>query len=124
MAYDLGETNYVESNRSELTEIGDSWRSLSLRSALSSFGSDSTLGDAEDELDKQTLSLWAQIDKLPISEQLKLSVFDDQQNEEKRVVDVTKLEAGEKHLFINKILKHIEHDNLRLLHKIKKRLDK
>ncbi|KAK4476752.1 hypothetical protein RD792_015912 [Penstemon davidsonii] len=123
MAYDLGETNYVESNRSEETEIGNSWRSLSLRSALSSFGSDSTLGEAEDELDNQTLSLWAQIEKLPISEQLKLSVFDDQ-NEEKRVVDVTKLEAGEKHLFINKILKHIEHDNLRLLHKIKKRLDK
>lgn len=42
----------------------------------------------------------------------------------KKVVDVTKIGAPERHLFIEKLIKHIEHDNLKLLHKIRKRTDK
>ncbi|PQM37980.1 pleiotropic drug resistance protein 3-like [Prunus yedoensis var. nudiflora] len=44
--------------------------------------------------------------------------------EGKRVVDVTKLRALERHLFIEKLIKHIENDNLRLLRKIRNRIDR
>ncbi|KAH0995007.1 hypothetical protein GBA52_018871 [Prunus armeniaca] len=45
-------------------------------------------------------------------------------SEGKRVVDVTKLRALERHLFIEKLIKHIENDNLRLLRKIRNRIDR
>ncbi|XP_076900742.1 pleiotropic drug resistance protein 3-like isoform X4 [Bidens hawaiensis] len=41
-----------------------------------------------------------------------------------KVVDVTKLLAPERHMFIEKLIKHIENDNLRLLQKLRKRTDK
>jgi hypothetical protein len=42
----------------------------------------------------------------------------------KKVTDVTKLGAVDKHLFIEKLIKHIEHDNLRLLQKLRDRIDR
>ncbi|RZB55003.1 Pleiotropic drug resistance protein 3 isoform G [Glycine soja] len=42
----------------------------------------------------------------------------------KQVVDVRKLGAQERHTFIEKLIKHIENDNLRLLQKFRKRIDK
>lgn len=46
------------------------------------------------------------------------------ESEGKNVTDVTKLGAVEKHLFIEKLIKHIEHDNLRLLQKLRDRIDR
>lgn len=59
---------------------------------------------------------------LPTFERLRSSVFDE--NEGKRVVDVTKIGGAERRLFVEKLIKHIEHDNLKLLHEIRKRIDK
>jgi len=42
----------------------------------------------------------------------------------RRVVDVTKLGAVERHLMIEKLIKHIENDNLKLLKKIRRRIDR
>lgn len=42
----------------------------------------------------------------------------------KRVIDVTKLGALERRVFIDKLLKEIEADNHRLLHKLKERIDR
>jgi hypothetical protein len=42
----------------------------------------------------------------------------------KRIINVAKLGAQERHMFIEKLIKHIENDNLRLLHKLRKRIDK
>lgn len=72
---------------------------------------------------------WEEIDRLPTFERLKSSLFDEDDEHGdgirgKRVVDVTKLGAQERHVFIEKLIKHIEHDNLELLHKIRKRMDK
>ncbi|CAL5330004.1 unnamed protein product [Camellia sinensis] len=61
-------------------------------------------------------------------ENLRSSLFDENDGSNvdaqgKRVVDVTKLGALERNMFIDKLIKHIENDNLRLLHKLRKRID-
>ncbi|KAM3693822.1 hypothetical protein ACJW31_07G013300 [Castanea mollissima] len=72
---------------------------------------------------------WAEIERLPTFERLRSSLIDNNgdvgstDNKGKRVIDVTKLGAQERHLFIEKLIKHIEHDNLHLLRKIKNRID-
>ncbi|XP_075477971.1 pleiotropic drug resistance protein 3-like [Primulina tabacum] len=116
----------IESFRNELSEIGRSFRA-SLRRHASSFRS---LGsDRNFDLDDDAMLQWEEIDRLPTFERLKSSLFDEDDEHGdgirgKRVVDVTKLGAQERHVFIEKLIKHIEHDNLELLHKIRKRMDK
>ena len=53
-------------------------------------------------------------------------LLNDSKEEEagKRMVDVTKLGAVEKHMFIDELLKEIEEDNLQLLKKQKERIDR
>ncbi|XP_073149762.1 pleiotropic drug resistance protein 3-like [Henckelia pumila] len=129
---DLVGTDEIESFRHELSEIGRSLRS-SFRRRVSSFRSNSELSNASDvhDLDDETLAHWAAIDRLPTFDRLRSSLFDEidggngpENGGGKRVVDVTKLGAPERHMFIEKLIKHIEHDNLRLLRKIRKRIDK
>ena len=87
------------------------------------------------EEDKELQSKWAAIEKLPTFKRIKTSYVDVSQEEEggssskdadgsKRVVDVTKLGAVEKRLFIDKLLKHIENDNLQLLQKLRQRMER
>nr|GLL29378.1 pleiotropic drug resistance protein 3-like [Ipomoea trifida] len=67
---------------------------------------------------------WAAIERLPTFDRLRSAVFDEENKQGKRVVDVTRLGGVERHMFIEKLIKHIEHDNLRLLKKIRKRIDR
>ncbi|KAM7481855.1 hypothetical protein LguiB_006438 [Lonicera macranthoides] len=119
----------IESLRIELSEIGRSLRS-SFRHHTSSFQSiNSALGSVKDDVDDECVLQWAEIERLPTFERLRSSLFDENDGDKvdaigKRVVDVTKLGALERHIFIEKLIKHIENDNLRLLHKLRKRIDK
>nr|XP_023914219.1 pleiotropic drug resistance protein 3-like [Quercus suber] len=135
MAQMIG-TDDIESLRIELAEIGRSIRS-SFRHRTSSFrssasGLSSTKGgDADADADAVYALQWAAIERLPTFERLRSSLFDEDGDDvgandtkEKRVIDVTKLGAQERHVFIEKLIKHIEHDNLRLLRKIRNRIDK
>ncbi|KAI4301667.1 hypothetical protein L6164_034920 [Bauhinia variegata] len=127
-------TDEIESLRIELAQIGRSIRS-SFRRENSSHRSNS-LSSLQDEAgDDEHALLWAAIDRLPTFERLRSSLFDEKENDDnekedkadakgKRVIDVTKLGAVERRLLIEKLIKHIEHDNLRLLKKIRKRIDK
>ncbi|KAK7291743.1 hypothetical protein RIF29_07126 [Crotalaria pallida] len=100
------------------------------------------------EEDKELLSKWAAIEKLPTFKRIKTSFVDVSQGQEgaagsssstskeadgkftlltsssRRVVDVTKLGAVEKRLFIDKLIKHIENDNLQLLQKLRERMER
>lgn len=91
------------------------------------------------EEDKELQSKWAAIEKLPTFKRIKTSFVDISQEEgsgstskeaawtrssSKRVVDVTKLGAVEKRLFIDRLIKHIENDNLQLLQKLRERMDR
>ncbi|KAJ0085931.1 hypothetical protein Patl1_07683 [Pistacia atlantica] len=67
---------------------------------------------------------WGEIQRLPTFKRLRSSLFDNDDENGRRVTDVTKLEALERHEFIQKLIKHIEHDNLLLLQKIRRRMDK
>ncbi|XP_062144822.1 pleiotropic drug resistance protein 3-like isoform X2 [Alnus glutinosa] len=124
-------TDEIESLRVELAEIGRSIRS-SFRRQTSSFRSSSGLSSTKDEADADQYALqWAAIERLPTFERLRSSLFDkdhddadDTDNKGKQVIDVSKLGDVERHVFIEKLIKHIEHDNLLLLQKIRNRIDK
>ncbi|KAK4739440.1 hypothetical protein R3W88_003137 [Solanum pinnatisectum] len=120
----------IESIRMDLSEIGRSLRS-SFRRQTSILRSNSALSASEkdDVVDEENMLAWAAIERLPTYDRLRSSVFEEVNGNEanvktKRVTDVTKLGAVERHVFIEKMIKHIEHDNLQLLHKIRKRIDK
>ncbi|KAL5769502.1 hypothetical protein ACOSP7_013656 [Xanthoceras sorbifolium] len=122
-------TDEIESLRIELAEIGRSLRS-SFGRHNSSFRSSSGLSSGKNDIDVEHAMQWAAIERLPTFERLKSSLFDKDDDGNlvesigKRVIDVTKLGALERHLFMEKLIKHIEHDNLQLLWKIRKRMDK
>lgn len=120
----------IESFRMDLSEIGRSLRS-SFRRQASIMRSNSVLSASEkdDVVDEENMLAWAAIERLPTFDRLRSSIFEeingnDANVKTKRVTDVTKLGAVERHVFIEKMIKHIEHDNLQLLHKIRKRIDK
>ncbi|KAL5564644.1 hypothetical protein UlMin_027808 [Ulmus minor] len=122
----LAGADEIESLRIELAEIGRSIRS-SFRSHASSFRSISTVNAAaDDEYELQ----WAELQRLPTSDRVTSALFDvsdvasNGNAKAKRLVDVTKLGAQERHVFIEKLIKHIENDNLQLLQKLRKRIDR
>ncbi|CAL5378402.1 unnamed protein product [Camellia sinensis] len=95
----------------------------------SSFRSISGLSFVNNDVDDECSLQWAAIKRLPTFERLRSSLFDENDGSNvdaqgKRVVDVTKLGALERNMFIDKLIKHIENDNLRLLHKLGERIDK
>ncbi|KAI3770699.1 hypothetical protein L6452_01840 [Arctium lappa] len=119
----------MELLRTELSEIGRSVRS-SFRHQTSGLLTNSEMspGNNHDETDENVLQ-WAVIDRLPTFDRLRSSLFDEENGDGhdvkgKKVVDVTKLLAPERHMFIEKLIKHIENDNLQLLQKLRKRTDK
>ncbi|XP_024966212.1 pleiotropic drug resistance protein 3-like [Cynara cardunculus var. scolymus] len=116
----------IELLRSELSEIGRSVRS-SFRHHTSSLLTNSDISPGNNH-DEEVLQ-WAAIDRLPTFDRLRSSLFDEENGDGhdvkgKKVVDVTKLLAPERHMFIEKLIKHIENDNLQLLQKLRKRTDK
>ncbi|KAH7542900.1 hypothetical protein FEM48_Zijuj02G0124200 [Ziziphus jujuba var. spinosa] len=123
-------TDEIESLRIELAEIGRSLRSSFRRHTPSFRSSASALSSAKDDADVEYALQWAAIERLPTFERIRSSLFDkdDEKGGDdekvKRVVDVTKLGDEERHLFIEKLIKHIENDNLELLRKIRNRIDR
>ncbi|KAF2609140.1 hypothetical protein F2Q68_00044859 [Brassica cretica] len=122
----------IESLRVELAEIGRSIRS-SFHRHTSSFRSGSSRyepdrdGEGHDTNAEYALQ-WAEIERLPTVKRIRSTLLDDgdesMTEKGKRVVDVTKLGAMERHLMIEKLIKHIENDNLKLLKKIRRRIDR
>ncbi|KAL5782767.1 hypothetical protein ACOSP7_007796 [Xanthoceras sorbifolium] len=118
----------------ELTTLGRNIESSFKRNGSShELGADSTAEEEDELLQLQ----WAAIERLPTFKRLRTSLFDagnDQDNggtstgnnefEGKKMTDVTKLGGVEKRLFIEKLIKHIENDNLKLLQKLKERIDR
>uniref|UniRef100_A0A2N9E6E2 ABC transporter domain-containing protein n=1 Tax=Fagus sylvatica TaxID=28930 RepID=A0A2N9E6E2_FAGSY len=111
----------------ELTTIGRSVQSSFQHHASTLDNGGDSMIEQDDELELQ----WAAIERLPTFKRLRTSVFDiDHDNgsgkdfKGKRVTDVTKLGAVERHLFIEKLIKHIENDNLLLLQKLRDRIDR
>ncbi|XVF41711.1 hypothetical protein PTKIN_Ptkin01aG0301900 [Pterospermum kingtungense] len=116
----------IESLRMELSELGRSLRS-SFRLHASSLGSSSARKEDEDV---EYALQWAAIERLPTFERLRSSLFDKDEDGgmvndkgKRQVIDVTRLGAPERHIFMEKLIKHIENDNLRLLRKIRNRID-
>lgn len=118
------ELDGIESLRNELAEMGRSLRS-SFRIPTSSFRSTSGLSSTKDDVDDEYELQWAAIERLPTFKRLRSSLFDkEDRGGERAVVDITKIGPLERHLFMEKLIKHIEHDNLKLLQKIRDRTEK
>lgn len=121
---DLVGRDDIESLGIELSTIG---RSLSR--SLSNFRSNSALSNGNDEkVNEEIALLWAAIERLPTAKRVRSSLFDENDEDEdsrrKQVIDVTELGALERHAFIEKLIKNIQLDNLKLLKKIRTRIDK
>ncbi|XVF05894.1 hypothetical protein REPUB_Repub06bG0001200 [Reevesia pubescens] len=119
-------TDEIESSRIELSEVGRSLRS-SFRLHASSFRSSSALSSGKDDADVEYALQWAPIEILPTLDRLRSSLFDKDggmaTDKGKQVIDITKLGAPERRMFMEKVIKHIENDNLQLLRKIRSRID-
>ncbi|GLT32727.1 hypothetical protein SLA2020_073720 [Shorea laevis] len=76
----------------------------------------------KDDADVEYATQWAVIERLPTFERLRSSLFD--KDTGKEVIDVTMLGDLERHTFVERLIKHIENDNLKLLRKIRARIDK
>lgn len=106
-----------EELRVELAEIE--------KSMASSFRSNSSRN--EPEVEAEYALQWAEFQRLPTYKRLRSSLVDEEGvdvEKGKRVVDVTKLGAMERHVMIEKLIKHIENDNLKLLNKVRRRMDR
>ncbi|KAH7669104.1 Iron-chelate-transporting ATPase protein [Dioscorea alata] len=121
--------------QAQLEEIGRrSSRRLSFQLHGSfSERSSSINGSFREENDDEKELQWAAIERLPTFRRLRTSLFDyengsegggDNKGKGKRLIDVTKLGAAERRLFIESLIKHIENDNLKLLQKQKERIDR
>ncbi|KAL4355453.1 hypothetical protein GQ457_06G030900 [Hibiscus cannabinus] len=108
--------------------------SASFRSATSDLVVPSSFrANNDDEVDLQ----WAAIHRLPTFERLRTSLFDHQLlndaskaqedvkvERKRKVIDVAELGALERRFFMEKLITKIEDDNLRLLKKLKERIDR
>ncbi|GLT42708.1 hypothetical protein SLA2020_166940 [Shorea laevis] len=81
-----------------------------------------SMKEDNDEVELQ----WAAIERLPTFRQIRSSLFPKGGKEEREmeVIDVTKLGAPDRHVFIERLITRVEEDNLRLLKKLKERMER
>uniref|UniRef100_A0A803KN58 ABC transporter domain-containing protein n=1 Tax=Chenopodium quinoa TaxID=63459 RepID=A0A803KN58_CHEQI len=116
----------IEPQHSELAELGKSSR-LSFRSHKSSFRRNTPLDSSKDVLDEEFAQEWAKIERLPTYQGSRMLLFDDGSTTNakgKRMIDASMLGPLDRCQFIEKLIKQIEQDNLRLLQKLRKRMEK
>uniref|UniRef100_A0A166B526 ABC transporter domain-containing protein n=1 Tax=Daucus carota subsp. sativus TaxID=79200 RepID=A0A166B526_DAUCS len=98
---------------------------VTLETELSELGTSSSPTSVEQNTYDEHAEKWAELNRLPSFERLRSSLVDDHDDTKgKRIVDVSAISASERHIFIEKLIKHIENDNLRLLQKLRKRINK
>ncbi|KAK8588131.1 hypothetical protein V6N13_087078 [Hibiscus sabdariffa] len=133
--HDMEQLAETEGNlMSSFRQLSASFRSASATSDLVVVPS-SFRANNDDEVELQ----WAAIERLPTFERLRTSLFDHQLindgdaskaeedvkvDRKREVIDVTELGALERRFFIQKLISKIEDDNLRLLKKLKERIDR
>ncbi|KAH7835709.1 hypothetical protein Vadar_029098 [Vaccinium darrowii] len=125
----LDSNDEIEPQRIELAETGQSLGSP-LEHHTSSSRSSSVLFSLKDDADDEDAFQSDVVYRLPTSEGLRSSSLNENQGskvdiERKRVIDVAKAGALERQpSIVEKLIKHVENDNLLLLQKIRKRIDK
>ncbi|KAL8130556.1 LOW QUALITY PROTEIN: hypothetical protein V2J09_019711 [Rumex salicifolius] len=105
----------------------ESLRRSSFRLNSSSLRSNSSFNSSKDVLDKDFIQKWAIIERMPTFERSKACLFEEHNQENaqgKQITDVRQLGALDRHLFVERLIAQIEADNLRLLTKIRDRIDK
>ncbi|KAF8027596.1 hypothetical protein BT93_E0489 [Corymbia citriodora subsp. variegata] len=111
-------------------------RSLSRSRSKTNWGMDTAFAGARQssrtsriDEDEEALK-WAAIERLPTYDRLRTSIFqtfvlnDEQNREQKLVLDVRKMDLNDRQQFIDRIFKVAEEDNERFLRKLRNRIDK
>ncbi|KAF6152467.1 hypothetical protein GIB67_035535 [Kingdonia uniflora] len=119
-------SEFMRRSNLEMTEVGRASfnrNNSSIRSSSNGVGSNRENNDDEVELQ------WAAIERLPTLQRVRTSLFDcsvdgNDEGDGKRMIDVTRLGALERRVFIDRLIKSIEEDNLLLLQKLRERMDK
>ncbi|KAH8496515.1 hypothetical protein H0E87_019323, partial [Populus deltoides] len=121
----------TESKKIESAELGGSIRT-SFRTHEPSFHSLST-GNANhrrNENEEDASQCLATIERLPSFERISTALSEEKDGTNgkgdamgEKVVNVAQLRAQEGHVFNEKLIKHVENDHLRLLQKLRKRID-
>ncbi|KAH7833029.1 hypothetical protein Vadar_002487 [Vaccinium darrowii] len=121
----------IESLRVDLAEIGKSLRSPFRRHSSSSRSNSCRSTFVKDDIDDERASRCDEINVEDDIGTLRPSLFDENNGSShvdvqgiKSAVDATKLGALERQMFVENLIKDIEHDNLRLLQRMRERLDK
>jgi hypothetical protein len=120
----------IRAHSNDTINISSSSRSRrwSFREAASSFRRSVGGGDEEQRNEEEEELKWAAIERLPTYDRLKTSLFFrnsiDKDSLGRVPVDVGRLGAVERRLFIESLIKHIEKDNLRLLQNQRRRIDR
>lgn len=78
--------------------------------------------DKAKSLQVEIRSQWATVERLPTFKRVTTALLHTR-DDASDIVDVTKLGGAERRLLIEKLIKQIEADNLRLLRNIRKRID-
>ncbi|KAF3336214.1 pleiotropic drug resistance protein 3-like isoform X1 [Carex littledalei] len=131
---EMSDDDDIHSNTGSVNSIGRS-RRWSLREAALSLSKSLSGGDEDerkrDEEEEELQLQWAAIERLPTYNRLRTSLFFQHQHvveegeKQGRVpVDVGRLGPIERHLFIESMIKHIEKDNMTLLQKQRRRIDR
>ncbi|KAG0452300.1 hypothetical protein HPP92_025773 [Vanilla planifolia] len=104
-------------------EIGQMEESFS--SNINHLLSTSNIKSIEDCVDDNLKLQWATIESLPSMRRMRSSLFgynNEEKNNERRVVDVSKLNYKERQMFIDSLIRNIEHGNRQLLENLKERI--
>ena len=120
-----------QSLREEMEEIQRSMRSSFSFNSHGSRRLSGAFSARDRDHDEEYELQWAALERLPTVDRLKSTLFvlpngegGERGTGKRELVDVTKLGALEKRLFIDNMIKHIEEDNLRLLQKQKDRMER
>ncbi|CAK7326243.1 unnamed protein product [Dovyalis caffra] len=111
----------------QLTQAGTRDTMSSLSGSLVSSSHNVSIGISKHNIsngvDENDLQQWATIERLPTFERITTALLDEVDDgttgnkqagaKGKRIVNVAKLGAQDRHMFIEKLIKHIENDNLR-----------
>lgn len=99
--------------------------------SLSGYRSSSFTESRRREEDEELALQWAAIERLPTTTRLRTALFnpvalqdEDGEKTKRATTDVSKLSALDRQLFVEKLIQQIESDNLRLLRKLRKRIDR
>ena len=108
-------------------ETAESFRISSLRLSSSNLWTNTVIEEfsrsTREEEDEEAALKWAALERLPTFKRLRIGILEEEEGE-KREIDVRKLGPLEKRSVVERLIKTAEEDNERFLLKFRERIDR